>query len=350
MTGFFTGGGASLSFGNPQDPQSMPMFGNRWRGGQILEEGKVQPQTDINTNQPIIRNGKVAEQLALPLLCDGSGPAAEAGMPTDERNPQDHTDTGRRVAYIKGALRYAIGDALRKAGAADLEVGGYLFMMWTGMGKTGNSKFIGRLWQVHYIRPTAAFLAQQQVPQGGYPQGAFPPHTAHAEPGIGAMPMQNGAPQHTGFAPTQQQSAAMPVNHQVPAQVPPEYQPQAPNPYGQHNPPGSPAANAAQQWAAQNGVGHPQAPIQTVGQMQNPAGSGAFRPDDNGWQQPQGTGPRFETPAAAQAWGAQAPQSAAPASNPWGQAPDPQQTPYGPPAQQGTPQPGTPAAGNPWGQ
>lgn len=328
MTGFFTGGGASLSFGNPQDPQAMPMFGNRWRGGQILEEGKVQPQTDINTNQPIIRNGKVAEQLALPLLCDGSGPAAEAGMPTDERNPQDHTDIGRRVAYIKGALRYAIGDALRKAGAADLEVGGYLFMMWTGMGKTGNSKFIGRLWQVHYIRPTAAFLAQQQVPQGGYPQGAFPPHTAHAEPGIGAMPMQNGAPQHTGFAPTQQPvtappqqgwtpapSAAMPVNHQVPAQVPPEYQPQAPNPYGQHNPPGSPAANAAQQWAAQ-----------------------------------QGTGPRFETPAAAQAWGAQAPQSAAPASNPWGQAPDPQQTPYGPPAQQGTPQPGTPAAGNPWGQ
>lgn len=312
MTGFFTGGGASLTFGHPQDPAAFPAYGNRWRGGQILEEGTVGPQTDINTGEPIIRNGKVAERLALPLLCDGSGPAAEAGMRTDERNPNDHTDTGRRVAHIKGTLRFAIGDALRKAGAADLEVGGYLYMMWTGMGKTGNSKFIGRLWQVHYIRPSAGFLAaQQQVPQGGYPQGAFPPPA---------------------------QSAAMPVNHQVPAQVPPEYQPQAPNPYGQHNPPGSPAANAAAQWATQNGQ-YPADAHTAAAQM-----VGAVPP---------GPGPQFETPAAAQTWGAQAPQSTAPAGNPWGQAPDtqqPPQAPYGPPAPQGTPQPGTPAAGNPWGQ
>lgn len=332
MTGFFTGGGASLTFGNPQDPASFPTYGNRWRGGQIIEEGRVGPQTDINTGQPIIRNGKAAEQLALPLLCDGSGPAAEAGMRTDERNPNDHTDTGRRVAYIKGALRFAIGDALRKAGAADLEVGGYLFMMWTGMGKTGNSKFIGRLWQVHYIRPTAAFLAAQQTP------------------GVGAMPMVNGAPQHTGFAPTQQPVTAPPQQGWTAAQSAPVA---PPNPYGQHNPPGSPAANAAQQWAAQQGVGHPQAPIQTVGQTQNPAGSGAFRPDDNGWQQPQGAGAQFETPAAAQAWGAQPPQPPAATPNPYGSGAETQQpphAPYGPPAPQGTPQPGTPAAGNPWGQ
>lgn len=290
MTGFFTGGGASLSFGNPQDPAAFPMFGNRWRGGQILEEGTVQPQTDINTGQPIIRSGKAAEQLALPLLCDGSGPAAEAGMRTDERNPNDHTDTGRRVVYIKGALRFAIGDALRKVGASDLEVGGYLFMMWAGMGKTGNSKFIGRTWQVHYIKPTGVFLAQQQTP------------------GVGAMPMQNGAPQHTGFAPTQQPVTAPPQQGWTAAQSEPVA---PPNPYGQHNPPGSPAANAAQQWQAQNG--------------QYPA----------------------------DAHTAAAPQSAAPAGNPWGQAPEaqqPPQAPYGPPAPQGTPQPGAPAAGNPWGQ
>lgn len=290
MTGFFTGGGASLSFGNPQDPQAFPTFGNRWRGGQILEEGTVGPQTDINSGQPIIRNGKVAEQLALPLLCDGSGPAAEAGMRTDERNPNDHTDTGRRVAYIKGALRFAIGDALRKVGAADLEVGGYLFMMWTGMGKTGNSKFIGRLWQVHYIRPTAAFLAQQQAP------------------GVGAMPMVNGAPQHTGFVPTQQPVTAPPQQGWAPAPSAPVA---PPNPYGQHNPPGSPAANAAQQWASQNAVASEQQAQQGQHPMQDYA---------QAW-----------TPEQHQAYGA---------TNPYA----------GPPAPQGTPQPGTPAAGNPWGQ
>lgn len=338
MTGFFTGGGASLTFGNPQDPASFPTYGNRWRGGQILEEGRVGPQTDINTGQPIIRNGKVAEQLALPLLCDGSGPAAEANMRTDERNPNDQADTGRRVAYIKGALRFAIGDALRKAGAADLEVGGYLFMMWTGMGKTGNSKFIGRLWQVHYIRPTAAFLAQQQAP------------------GVGAMPTQNGAPQHTGFAPTStpvtappQQgwtaapSAAMPVNHQVPAQVPPEYQPQAPNPYGQHNPPGSPAANAAQQWSAQQ----QQLPPQSVGA---PLGVQAWTAEQHQAYNQQREAGMSAAPAGYVPPTAQQPEVP---SNPWGaspESPSAMQAPYGPPAPQGTPQPGTPAAGNPWGQ
>lgn len=326
MTGFFTGGGASLSFGNPQDPQAFPTFGNRWRGGQILEEGTVGPQTDINSGQPIIRNGKAAEQLALPLLCDGSGPAAEAGMRTDERNPNDHTDTGRRVAYIKGALRFAISDALRKVGAADLEVGGYLFMMWTGMGKTGNSKFIGRLWQVHYIRPSAGFLAAQQQ-----------------APGVGAMPMVNGAPQHTGFVPTQQPVTAPPQQGWAPAPSAPVA---PPNPYGQHNPPGSPAANAAQQWASQNAVASEQQAQQGQHPMQDYAQ--AWTPEQH--QAYGATNPYAGPPAQAPVPG---PQSAAPAGNPWGQAPDtqqPPQAPYGPPAPQGTPQPGTPAAGNPWGQ
>lgn len=345
MTGFFTGGGVSLSFGNPQDPAAFPTFGNRWRGGQILEEGKVGPQTDINTNQPLTGpDGKVKEQLALPLQCDGSGPAAEAGMRTDERNPNDHTDTGRRVAYIKGALRFAIGDALRKAGAADLEVGGYLFMMWTGMGKTGNSKFIGRLWQVHYIRPTAAFLAQQQVPQGGYPQGAFPPHTAHAEPGVGAMPTQNGAPQHTGFAPTSTPVTAPPQQGWTAAPSAPVA---PPNPYGQHNPPGSPAANAAEQWAAQNAAVSEQQAQQGQHPMQG-YGAQAWTPEQH--QAYGATNPYAGPPAPPQA-PVPGPQSAAPAGNPWGAAPEPPsatQTPYGPPGGQGAPVP--PPAGNPWQQ
>lgn len=328
MTGFFTGGGASLTFGNPQDPASLPTYGNRWRGGQILEEGKVQPQTDINTGQPIIRNGKAAEQLALPLLCDGSGPAAEANMRTDERNPNDHTDTGRRVVYIKGALRFAIGDALRRVGATDLEVGGYLYMMWTGMGKTGNSKFIGRLWQVHYIRPTAGFLAAQQPA------------------GVGAMPMQNGAPQHTGFAPTQQPVTAPPQQGWTAAQSAPVQVDWSPPPMPSAPPvPGRSDWGAAPQFetpAAAQAWGDPQA----FGQM-------------SAQQAQTGTHPMQEhaaawSPEQHQAYGAAAlasPQAPAAAPNPWGsgaETPQAPQAPYGPP--QGTPQPGAPAAGNPWGQ
>lgn len=321
MTGFFTGGGASLSFGNPQDPSAFPQFGNRWRGGQIIEEGTVGPQTDINTGAVLTDgNNRVKEQLALPLLCDGSGPAAQAGMRTDERNAEDHTDTGRRVAYIKGSLRYAVGDALRAAGTKDLEVGGYLFLMWTGMGKTGNSKFIGRTWQVHYIRPTGAFLSSAS------PQSAAPPAQ-------GAMPVQQNAagqyaPHHTGFAPTAQPVTAPPQQGWAPAPSAPVA---PPNPYGG-------------------------------------AGSGQFRPDDNGWmaeqappsvqqhyaptQQPGGAfppaAPQWQQGDAQHAPVTPSPSPAAP-SNPWGAAPEtpqPPQAPYGPP--QGTPAP--PAAGNPWQQ
>lgn len=304
MTGFFTGGGASLSFGNPQDPNAFPQFGNRWRGGMIVEEGKVMPQTDIQTKQPIMRNGKQAEQLALPLLCDGSGPAAQAGMRTDERNPYEHADLGRRVLYIKGSLRFAVGDALRSAGVTDLEIGGYLFVMWTGMGKTGNSDFIGRLWQVHYIRPSGGFLAQGQP---------------------GAMPMVNGAPQHTGFQPTQ-----------TPVTAPP---PQAPNPYAQPQ-----QAAPLADWSPQPGPSAPPVPgRQDWGgptAQQWPAGQ-------HGGAQVQAPPP--PAPAQPQQWGPPQAETPPPASNPWGQAPSTPQgppAPYGPPQGEGAP----PAAPNPWQQ
>lgn len=317
MAGFFTGGGATLTFGDTRDPNSFPQYGNRWRGGQIVEIKDVMPQTDMQTKQPIIRNGRVAEQLPVVLLCDGSGPAAEKGLRTDERNPSDHTDTGRRTAYIKGSLRFATGDALRAVQAEDLELGGYLFMMWTGMGKTGNSDFIGRTWQVHYIKPSGAFLQQT---------------TNVANPAVGAMPVQQNAqgqfaPQHTGFAPTQAPVTAPPQQGWAPAQSAPVT---PPNPYGTgHNPPQSPGGQAQQQWAAQQGVGHPSAPTQTMGEMQG------YPPAP----------PQTPVPG---------PESAAPASNPWGAAPEQgatPQAPYGPPAPpQGTPQPGAPTAGNPWQQ
>jgi hypothetical protein len=320
--GFFNGGGATLTFGDTRDPSSFPQFGNRWRGGQIVEVGDVMPQTNMETREVIMRNGKPAEQLPVTLLCDGSGFAAQQGWRTDERNSNDHTDTGRRTFYVKGSSRFSIGDALRAVQADDLEVGGFLYMVWTGMGKTGNSSYIGRTWQFHYIKPTGVFLNSVSHGAPGF-QNQAPPAAPQ-----GAMPVQQNAqgqyaPQHTGFAPTARPVTAPPPQGWNAAAPSAAVNVAPPNPYGQHNPPGSPAANAAQQWSAQ--------------------------------QAPPAAGPQ-------QAWGAQgdpsggAPMGAQPpaeASNPWGASPDPVQSPqapYGPPApaQQGTPAP--PPAGNPWGQ
>lgn len=344
--GFFTGGGATLSFGDTRDPSSFPQFGNRWRGGQIIDVRDVTPQTDMTTGQVIVDgNGRPKEQLPVVLLCDGSGPAAQAGMRTDERNPNDRTDTGQRTSYIKGSLRFSVGDALRAAQADDIEIGGYLFLMWTGMGKVGNSKFTGRQWQVHYIKPSGAFLQQ----------------TADAaSPGVGAMPVQhNGqgqgqhAPQHTGFVPTQTPVTAPPQqgwNAAPSAPVTP------PNPYGQHNPPQSPAGQAAQQWAAQQVAprGYEQS-VPAHGAQQSPVWDGAnpdvgtpggyAAPPQGQQQMTHGAPPSFP-PVPDQHYAPPA-ENHAPGSTPWGAAPEQPPappTPYGPP--QGSP--ATPPAGNPW--
>lgn len=317
MTGFFTGGGKTLSFGNPQDPQAMPQFGNRWRGGRIIEEGKVGPQTDINTGQPIAGpDGRPKEHLALPLLCDGGGMAAQYGMPTNERNANDHTDTGRRVLYIKGALRFAVGDALRAAGVTDLLVGGELYVKWVGMGKSGNSKFIGRLWEVKYFPPTGAFFGNEQQPAQGAP--VTHEQVWGQQPGTGAMPVQQTAqgqyaPQHTGDIPTAQRVAP-------------------PNPYAGASPASAPAQHpnpAAIQPPAQWG-----APGSQHGSAQ--------------WQPQNGQYPANQQTAAAQMAGQAAPpaQQPAEASNPWSAGPpaqQPAQAPYGQPQP-----PAAPPAGNPW--
>jgi len=312
MTGFFTGGGATLSFGDTRDPSSFPQFGNRWRGGQIVDIGQVMPQTNMTTKEVIVRNGKTMEQLPVTLLCDGSGPAAEAGLRTDERNPNDHSDTGRRVTYVKGTLRFALGDALRAVQAEDIELGAYLFMMWTGMGKSGNSDFIGRTWQVHYIKPTGVFLNsvshgapgfQNQAPPAG-PQGPMP-----------VQPNAQGqyAPQHTGF-----QQAAPPA---------------APNPY-----------------AAPAGVQQHYAPTQQPGGFSQQAygqqvTSGVAQP--NGYQQ--APPPAQQFPPVPDQHYVPSPEAPPAGANPWGSA---QETPQGPPAPYGPPQgaPAPPAAGNPWQQ
>lgn len=302
--GFFSGGGKSLSFGNPSDPASQ-QYMNRWRGGKVLDEGRTTVQTNIDTGAPVTdKSGKVKEQLVVPLLCDGGGEAARLGLPTNERNPNDYTDDGRRQLYIKGTLRVAVGDELRRAGAPGLRVGGELYVRWVGMGKAGNTDFIGRLWEVRYIPPTQQFFADQ-----------------------GAMPVQQNAqgqyaPQHTGFQPTQ-----TPVTN-------PHAQP-APAGSGQYAPQHTgfpPATQTPNPYAAPTSVQQHYAPTQQQGGA-FPAG---YTMDPN-FQMPTAPQPP-EQPATPQ----QVPTTP---SNPWGSSPAPAaptQAPYGQAQQPESP------SGNPW--
>ena len=235
--GFFDGGARSLSFGKMGDDTWL----NRWRGGVIVDVREETQQTDWNTKAPIFadppHNTKPKMQLPIVLKCDGQGPLAAAKGAAgvgDERT--DPTDDGRRVLYVKGTLRFDIGDALRKAEADPNNlIGGELYMRFTGTRSTPSGT--GRMWEVMYFPPPAgsqagAFFAQQpEQPQAPVaPQFAAPPQQpaqAPAVPAAGASPW--------GTAPAAQQAPqAPPQGSPFGSAVPPAAPAQAPsnNPFG----------------------------------------------------------------------------------------------------------------------
>jgi hypothetical protein len=108
MTGsigsFFGGGGHSAKF---------PRIGSSVEGV-ITAVNPPEQQTDPKTQKPVFKdNGQPKMQIRVTLQ-------------TAERDPGDPDDDGLRNLYIRGWMVGAIGDALRKAGKAEPEVGGRL--------------------------------------------------------------------------------------------------------------------------------------------------------------------------------------------------------------------------------
>lgn len=131
------GGTRSAKFERPGDKVS----------GEILSVDTKQ-QTDLDGNPKTWDNGDPMWQVVVVLQ-------------TDERDPADPEDDGRRAVYLKGSAKYAstakaTADALRAAGVKTLEPGGTFALAYTGDGEPTKRGFSApKLYQAAYKPPVA---------------------------------------------------------------------------------------------------------------------------------------------------------------------------------------------------
>lgn len=110
--------------------------------GRIVREPEVQQQKDFTTGELKFWNdGKPMQQLQVILA-------------TDERDPEVADDDGERAVYVKGNLLKAVREAVRKAGAKGLDVGGTLTVTYSGDGEVTKRGFNApKLYTASYVPP-----------------------------------------------------------------------------------------------------------------------------------------------------------------------------------------------------
>jgi hypothetical protein len=90
---------------------------------------------------------------------------------TDLRDPAIEDDDGQRAVWIRGkAMNEAVKAATRDAGAKGVDVGGQLFIRFTGLGKAEKGAQPPKLYEAGYRKPTAdtrAIAASYKRPTGG---------------------------------------------------------------------------------------------------------------------------------------------------------------------------------------
>lgn len=104
---FLQGGGAP--------PVKFPTIGTSVSG--IVQSSKVQQQNDIDGKPKFYDDGNPMKQLVITML-------------TEEHDSTIPNDDGSRRLFVKGALKFAVTDALRKADA-ELNPGGHLTVTFT---------------------------------------------------------------------------------------------------------------------------------------------------------------------------------------------------------------------------
>ncbi|GII63564.1 hypothetical protein Skr01_36490 [Sphaerisporangium krabiense] len=125
--------------------------------GQITQSPRVEQQKDLNTGEPKFWNdGKPMQQLLVTVQ-------------TTLRDPEVDDDNGERTFYIKAKMLAAVREAVRRAGAKGLEVGGTLAITYTGDGEATKRGFNPpKLYSATYTPPSAAaandFLNGGQAP------------------------------------------------------------------------------------------------------------------------------------------------------------------------------------------
>lgn len=197
----FFGGAPGLSW--PKADQNHVYSDTRLRGvargGVIVDEPVVQQMTAMGTGEPLWwdrERTRAKNQMIVTLLCDGRG----KGL--DERDPQNPSDQGRRRLYIRGYMVAAIRDALQKAGAEGLRLGGELYVAWVNEQPSKTANFDpARLWAAEYT-PGSVSLPDggaKNQPQNGVnvatenPFGGSPAPQQTAAP-VGPPPNPFGSP------------------------------------------------------------------------------------------------------------------------------------------------------------
>lgn len=166
-------------------------------GGPITQQPRVEQQKDLNTGEPKFwADGKPMMQMLVTVQ-------------TDQRDPQIPDDDGQRTFYIKANSLKAVRDAVRRAGARGLEVGGILTITYTGDGEPTKRGFNPpKLYSATYQPPTAA-SANEFLNSGGHDAPA--PAAALAADGGAWTPPPGMSPEQAAAlaALTPQQRAAL---------------------------------------------------------------------------------------------------------------------------------------------
>ncbi|AXH46902.1 hypothetical protein I5G67_gp065 [Mycobacterium phage Aminay] len=135
IAGFFAGGGAPTA--------KFKTIGDTV-GGKIVEEPRIEQQRDYESGNPLTYDdGNPRMQLVITVQ-------------TDLHDPTLNDDDGKRRLFVKGAMKAAIGQALKAAGAGGPEVGGELFVTYTHDGEQKNPRLSPpRQFTAKYTKPAA---------------------------------------------------------------------------------------------------------------------------------------------------------------------------------------------------
>ncbi len=126
---FLMGGGATTA--------KFPAIGTTYTG--IVRTKRAEQQRDYDDPSVLLvwKDGNPRMQVVVELECEPTGYTFDkAGGKVDLVD-----DDGVRSLYVKGQIQTAIRDAVRKAGAPTLEIGGRLTVTYVADGKQDNAKY-----------------------------------------------------------------------------------------------------------------------------------------------------------------------------------------------------------------
>jgi hypothetical protein len=144
--------------------------------GVVDREPELQQQTDFDDNTPLTwADGRPRMQ-------------AKVVLRTEQRDPEIPDDDGTRAIYVRSNLQKAVAAAVRATGAAKLEIGGRLTVIFSGEGPKEGKKNPPKLFTAKYEPPDPVAQAADQPPPAGPPGGGTTQTGAENLPPAGIDP------------------------------------------------------------------------------------------------------------------------------------------------------------------